>query len=55
MGGVLCSGINGVFCPGTPEYFRRNIYLTTRWKMKQDKLSPRYSTRMQEIITIHAK
>jgi DNA polymerase V len=29
--------------------------LNTRWKMKQDKLPPRYSTLMQEIITIHAK
>ncbi|MCF2489173.1 Y-family DNA polymerase [Dyadobacter sp. CY347] len=29
--------------------------LHTRWKMKQDKLSPRYSTRMDEIITVHAK
>ncbi|WP_255699074.1 DUF4113 domain-containing protein [Dyadobacter sp. CY327] len=29
--------------------------LDTRWKMKQNKLSPRYNTRIQEIITIHAK
>lgn len=29
--------------------------LTTRWKMKQGKLSPRYSTRMKEIITVHVK
>lgn len=29
--------------------------LDRRWKMKQDKLSPRYSTRMSEIITVFAK
>ncbi|MCE7072621.1 DUF4113 domain-containing protein [Dyadobacter sp. CY327] len=29
--------------------------LNVHWKMKQDKLSPPYSARMQEIITVHAK
>ncbi|WP_417882055.1 DUF4113 domain-containing protein, partial [Xanthomarina gelatinilytica] len=28
--------------------------LGRQWKMKQEKLSPRYSTNIQEIITINA-
>jgi len=28
--------------------------LDRTWKMKQERLSPRYTTRLSEIITIHA-
>ena len=26
-----------------------------KWKMRQEKLSPHYTTRLDEVITIHAK
>jgi DNA polymerase V len=40
---------------GSPKIKLASQDLGRTWKMKQERLSPRYTTRLDEIITIHAK